>query len=88
MLLAEAALPTQLPKLSETERRWISTRSGSSRKGPPFEVLRAAVDRAAETIEAYRKAVPEGQVPDTFPLGEGMTAGDMVQVLSAIMAVA
>ncbi|MFJ8059972.1 hypothetical protein [Streptomyces sp. NPDC096142] len=88
MLLAEAALPTQLPKLSETERRWISTRSGSSRKGPPFEVLRAAVDRAAETIEAYRKAVPEGQVPDTFPLGEGMTAGDMVQVLSVIMAVA
>ncbi|MEW1863067.1 hypothetical protein AB0399_22335 [Streptomyces sp. NPDC088194] len=87
-LLAAAAVPSQLPKLSETERRWIATRSGSSRTGPPPEVLRAAVDRASETIEAYRKAVPEGQVPDTFPLGEGMTAGDMTAVLSVIMGIA
>ncbi|MGW7523057.1 hypothetical protein [Streptomyces sp. NPDC054783] len=88
MILAEAATPTLLPKLSEAERRWISTRSVDSRSGPPPAVLRAAVDRATETIEAYRQAVPEGQVPDTFPLGEGMTAGDMVRVLAVIMAVA
>ncbi|WP_413101956.1 hypothetical protein [Streptomyces sp. Inha503] len=88
--LAEAALPAQLPKLSETEteRRWISTRSASSRKGPPADVLQAAVDRATVTIEAYRKAVPEGQVPDAFSLGEGMTAGDMVRVLAVIMGLA
>ncbi len=56
--LAEASVPTQLPKLSETERRWISTRSASSRKGPPGDVLEAAVNRATVTIEADRKAVP------------------------------
>ncbi|MER6691348.1 hypothetical protein [Streptomyces minutiscleroticus] len=88
MILAEAATPAHLPELSETERRWISTRPANSRSGPPSEVLRAAVDRAAETIEAYRQAVPEGQIPDTFPLGEGMTAGDMAQVLAVIMGIA
>ncbi|MFH8557281.1 hypothetical protein ACH4FE_27325 [Streptomyces celluloflavus] len=83
--LEAASVPTELPKLSETERRWISTRSAGSRKGPPGDVLEAAVNRATVTIEAYRKAVPEGQVPDTFPLGEGMTAGDMARVLAVIM---
>ncbi|MEW2167082.1 hypothetical protein AB0912_29385 [Streptomyces sp. NPDC007084] len=86
--LEAASVPTQLPKLSETERRWISTRSAGSRKGPPGDVLEAAVNRATVTIEAYRKAVPEGQVPDTFPLGEGMTAGDMAGVLAVIMGLA
>jgi len=59
-----------------------------SRKGPPGDVLEAAVNRASVAIEAYRKAVPEGQVPDTFPLGEGMTAGDMARVLAMIMGIA
>ncbi|MFI1953186.1 hypothetical protein ACH437_15270 [Streptomyces xinghaiensis] len=86
--LAEAAVPALLPELSETERRWISTKRVGSRAGPTPEVLRAAVDRAATTIDAYRKAVPEGQVPDSFPLGEGMTAGDMVRVLAVLMGVA
>lgn len=69
--LTEAAVPTRLPELSEAERKWISTRPVNSRTGPPPEVLRAAVDRAAVTIEAYRKAVPEGQVPDAFPWARG-----------------
>ena len=86
--LEQAAVPAELPELSETERRWISTRRVGSRTGPPPEVLRAAVNRAAKAIEAYRKAVPEGQVPDSFPLGDGMTAGDMVQVLAVIMGTA
>lgn len=88
VFLEAASLPTQLPEPSETERRWISTRSAGSRKGPPGDVLEAAVNRATVTIEAYRKAVPEGQVPDTFPLGEGMTAGDTARVLAVIMRLA
>lgn len=88
MILAERAAPTRLPDLSDVELRWISTRPVSSRTGPPPEVLRAAVDRASETIEAYRQAVPEGQVPDSFPLGEGMTVGDMIRVLAVVMGLA
>ncbi|MFD5672102.1 hypothetical protein [Streptomyces sp. NPDC127040] len=88
MILTQRATPTRLPDLSDAERRWISTQPVGSRTGPPPEVLRAAVDRASETIEAYRQAVPEGQLPDTFPLGEGMTAGDMSRVLAVIMGLA
>jgi hypothetical protein len=88
MFLERDARPTGLPELSETERRWISTRPVDSRTSPPPEVLRAAVQRASTTIEAYRQSVPEGQVPDSFPLGGGMTAGDMISVLAVIMGIA
>lgn len=88
MLLEHDARPTQVPELSAVERQWIAARSVGSRSGPPSEVLRASVGRATETIDAYRRSVPEGQVPDNFPLGEGMTAGDMISVLAVIMGIA
>ncbi|MET8740763.1 hypothetical protein [Streptomyces sp. NPDC004728] len=88
MLLEHDARPTRVPELSAVERQWISTRPVDSRSGPPPEVLHAAVQRAAATIEVYRQSVPEGQVPDAFPLGEGMTAGDMISVLAVIMGIA
>lgn len=74
MFLERDARPTRLPELSETERRWISTRPVDSRTSPPPEVLRAAVQRASTTIEAHRQSVPEGQV----------TASDMISVLAVI----
>ncbi|MFJ9157021.1 hypothetical protein ACIRPS_09505 [Streptomyces griseoviridis] len=88
MLLEQDARPTGVPLLSDVERKWISSRVVDFRSGPPPEVLEAAVQRAAATIEVYRQSLPEGQVPDSFELGDGMTAGDMTSVLAVIMGIA
>lgn len=88
MFLERRAAPSGLPDLSDVEQQWITTRPVGSRGSPPKEVLQAATERATAAIQAYRLAIPEGQVPDSFPLGDGMTAGDMISVLAVVMGIA
>ncbi|MFG3225172.1 hypothetical protein ACGF07_10365 [Kitasatospora sp. NPDC048194] len=86
--LEQGALPHDVPALSETERRWISTRPVDSRVGPPVKVLAAAVERAGAAMAAYRQALPEGYLPDSFALGDGLTVGSMARVLAVLMGLA
>ncbi|MED7950719.1 hypothetical protein [Streptomyces sp. BE303] len=86
--LERRATPRAVPDPSEIELRWISTRPVDSRGGPPIEVLAAAVERAAAEIAAYRQAVPEGHLPDSFALGDGLTVGGMARVMAVLMGLA
>ncbi|WP_146223251.1 hypothetical protein [Nocardiopsis sp. L17-MgMaSL7] len=88
MHLEQAAHPTSLPELSSTEREWIRGRSRTSRELPPPEVLHAAAQRAQSAIDIHRQALPEGTLPDTFRLDEGLTVGHATAVLSVIMGLA
>ncbi|MET8376749.1 hypothetical protein [Streptomyces microflavus] len=88
MHLERGAKPLDVFRLSDSERRWISTRSVDSRSGPPLEVLAASVERVSNELAAFRQAAPEGHLPDSFELGDGLTVGAMVRVLAVLMGVA
>lgn len=85
MFLEDAATPSKLPKITSIEQRWIRNRPGTSRDLPPTQVLHAATQRAKTAVDAYRHALPEGNLPDSFKLDEGLTVGDAAAVLSALM---
>lgn len=86
--LERQAEPTGLPNLSGVERRWIDNRPVDSREGPPAQVLQASTDRALDAIRAWRTALPEGHLPDSFPLGDRLSVGKMTLVLAGLMGLA
>ncbi|GGR06553.1 hypothetical protein [Streptomyces aurantiogriseus] len=88
MYLESRARPRELPPFSEAERRWAQARPVESREGPPFEVLKASADRAMVSIDAWRKSAPEGHLPDSFALGNGLTMGEATVLLAGIMGLA
>jgi hypothetical protein len=76
------------PGVSEAESRWISAKPAASRALPPPEVIRAAKGRALDEIETWRAALPEGVLPDDFPLEDGLDVRVMTQILAAVMGLA
>ncbi|MGW5364469.1 hypothetical protein [Actinopolymorpha pittospori] len=85
MFLEVAALPADLPEVTSIEREWINGRPLASRELPPSDVLCAAAQRAKTAIDAYRRALPEGNLPDSFQLDGGLTVGHATEVLAVVM---
>ncbi|WP_047893294.1 hypothetical protein [Micromonospora sp. RV43] len=83
--LEHAIAPANLPGITSVERAWIRSRPRASRELPPADVLRAAAQRAKTAVDAYRHALPEGNLPDSFQLDGGLTVGQVADVLSAVM---
>jgi hypothetical protein len=83
--LEHATAPADLPEITSVERAWIKSRPRASRELPPSEVLHAAAQRARAAIDAYRHALPEGNLPDSFQLDGGLTVGHAADVLSVVM---
>ncbi|MFF4891933.1 hypothetical protein [Micromonospora chersina] len=86
--LEHAAAPVGVPVLTAAERRWVRSRPLAERGVPPLEILQAAAGRARCTIDVYRQALPEGNLPDSFRLDQDLTVGDVAAVLSVVMGMA
>lgn len=71
IFLERATAPDGLPEITSVERAWIKNRPRASRELPPSDVLHAAAQRARTAIDAYRHALPEGNLPDSFQLDGG-----------------
>lgn len=83
--LEHATAPADLPELMPVETAWLKSRQWASRELPPPEVLHAAAQRAQVAIDAFRNALPEGNLPDSFRLDGGLTVGHAAAVLSVVM---
>lgn len=88
IFLERSAAPSRTREPSEIEQQWIVAKLPSSRTSPPFHVLSAAANRSRNEIEAWRAARPEGSLPESFPLGDGLTIGHAIEVLAGIMGLA
>jgi hypothetical protein len=88
LFLERQGTPTGLPDLSQVERQWIDSRPVDARESPPVEVARAAMSRALDSIRAWHDAQPEGHLPDSFPLGDGLSVREMTLVLAGLMGMA
>jgi hypothetical protein len=84
-ILERRTVPPELPKLTDAERAWIETNEARSQELPPFNVLQAAAARARRTITLLRDHQPEGALPESFSVGDGLTVGDTIDVLSGLM---
>jgi len=85
IFLEHATAPVDLPEITSVEHLWISSRSRASRELPPSDILHAAAQRARTAINAYRHALPEGNLPDSFELDGGLTVGHVADVLAVLM---
>src|SRR5690242_1590916 len=85
IFLELATAPANLPDITPIERDWIRTRPLASRELPPTEILHASTQRARTAIDAYRRALPEGNLADSFQLDGGLSVGYAAAVLSAVM---
>ncbi|MDP9613106.1 hypothetical protein [Streptomyces demainii] len=88
LYLEASARPKRILEITETEKRWANARPASSRRIPPVEVLKASADRAKNSIDAWREALPEGHLSDSFMLGDGLTLRDAKSLLAGIMGLA
>ncbi|MBB4738522.1 hypothetical protein BJY16_001981 [Actinoplanes octamycinicus] len=85
MFLEATSVPVDLPEITPVELRWIKSRLGSSRELPSSDVLQASSQRAEVAIEAYCQALPEGHLPGTFLLDQGLTISQAKKILSVVM---
>lgn len=84
-ILERRTAPSHLPDLTDIEREWLAAKTPASRELPPLEVLRAAAGRARDAIGLWREHQPEGALPLSFSLGDGLTVGDAINVLAGLM---
>lgn len=89
MYLERQASPGPAPGPTEAELQWAAgqPREKLNAFTPPTELLQASTRRNAIAVDAWRAAHQDPPLPDDFPLGDGLTVGDMAQVLAGLMAV-
>jgi hypothetical protein len=90
MYLERQARPEPAPGPTEAELQWAAgqPREKLNAFTPPAEILQAATRRNAIAVDAWRAAHQDPPLPDDFPLGDGLTVGDIAQVLAGLMAIA